>query len=402
MNDAWIDDVLSELDEAGLRRRLRQADAPPGPEMTIDGRRVVQFASNDYLSLASDPRLAEAVACAGRDAGAGATASRLIVGTHPLVTELEAQLAELKHTEAALVLPTGYMANLAAVTALVGRGDAIVADRLCHASILDAAALSRARLVRFDHNDAASLAEKLRATRSARRQLVVTESVFSMDGDVAPLGKLARVAAEHGAMFIVDEAHATGVFGAVGTGMAEELNVDAAAVTATVGTLSKALGGLGGFVSASRRVVELMINTSRSFIFTTGIAPVQAAAALAALEIVRDEPERRARLRRMARELRARLREIGPAWGRLPEAAGQGPGGLLGDANAESPIIPLVVGEAARAVAMSGSLWQRGIFVPAIRPPTVPRGTSRLRVSLQSGHTDEQVAQLVAALSGVR
>jgi len=381
----WIDDVLGEVRRDGLWRQLRTVESAPGPEIVVDGRRVLQFASNDYLSLAADLRLAEAAGAAAATSGVGSSASRLIVGTHGAVTELERQLADFKGTEAALVLPTGYMANLALVTVLAGRGDAVFADRLCHASILDAIALSRARLVTWKHNDPESLDARLRDKAGYRRRLVVTESVFSMDGDEAPLAELAAVARAHGAMFVVDEAHATGVFGPTGAGVGEEQGLGPGDLTATVGTLSKALGGLGGFIAASRAVIDLVVNRGRPFVYTTGIPPAQAAAAMAALEIVRQEPERRERLLAVACSLRERLRAAG--W-TVP--AGR------------SPIIPVMAGDVERAVALSGGLWEQGILVPAIRPPTVPRGTSRLRISLTCGHTKEQVERLVERLSELR
>lgn len=378
----WMRDMLDELRRQGLLRTLRATASPPGPEMVIDGRRVVQFASNDYLSLAADPRLAAAAAEAGRTWGTGSTASRLILGTSEPVAQLESRLAALKGAEAALVLPTGYMANLAAIGSLVGPGDAVLADRLCHASILDAATLSRARLVRYRHNDVSSLREKLAAKGGYRRRLVVTESLFSMDGDLAPLADLARAAREHAAMFMIDEAHATGVFGGTGAGLAEEQGVGADDITAAVGTLSKALGGLGGFVAARRDCVDLIVNRGRAMIFTTGIPPAQAAVATAALDVVRDEPERRAALRDAAAGLRQRLADLG-----------------LDTGGSASQIIPVILGDAERATAVSRQLWDRGLYVPAIRPPSVPRRSSRLRISVQSGHTPEHVDRLVAALA---
>jgi 8-amino-7-oxononanoate synthase len=380
-----MDEQLQEIRRDGLWRQLRTVDSPPGPEIVVDGRRVLQFASNDYLSLAADPRLVEAGRAAAERFGTGSSASRLIVGTHGAVTELERRLAAFKGTEAALVLPTGYMANLALVTVLAGPGDAVFADRLCHASILDAIALSRARLVTWKHNDAGALAAKLRDKTGYRRRLVVTESVFSMDGDVAPLADLAAVAREHGAMFVVDEAHAAGVFGATGAGVAEEQGLGAGELAATVGTLSKALGGLGGFIAASQSVIDLVVNRGRAFVYTTGIPPAQAGAGLAALEVVREEPERRERLLALACLLRERLRAAG--W-TVP--AGR------------SPIVPVMVGEVERAAALSGTLWERGILVPAIRPPTVPRGTSRLRISVTCGHTHEHLERLLGVLSELR
>ena len=377
----WIEDSLGELRRQGLWRQLRATGSPPGPEIEIDGRRVLQFASNDYLSLAADGRLAEASAAAARAGGTGSSGSRLLVGSHHYVARLEERLAELKRSEAALVLPAGYMANLALLTVLVGRGDAVFADRLCHASILDAVALSGARLVTYRHNNVASLEARLGKRADYRRRLVVTESVFSMDGDIAPLADLASVARRHDAMLVVDEAHATGVFGPTGAGIAQEQGLSAEELTATVGTLSKALGGLGGFITASREVIDLVINRGRPFVFTTGIPPSQAAVALAALDIVRDEPGRREGLLSKAKSLRQRLVELGMDIG-----------------ESRSPIIPVMLGDVGRTMVATRMLWDRDILVPAVRPPTVPRGTSRLRISLTCGHTDEHIDRLVAAL----
>jgi 8-amino-7-oxononanoate synthase len=380
----WINEKLEVLRQRGLWRELRTVESRPGPEVLIGGRKMLQFASNDYLALAADPRLAEAACVAAKTGGTGATASRLIVGSNAYVSQLETRLAEFKHTEAALVLPSGYMANLAALSTLVGKGDAVFADRLCHASILDGLHLSRARLVTYRHLDPSALAEKLRAKADFRRRLVVTESVFSMDGDIAPLGDLAQVARENGAMFVVDEAHATGVFGPTGAGLAQEQGLSPADITATVGTLSKALGGFGGFVTASRAVVDLIVNCGRPFIFTTGVPPVQAAVALAALDVVGHEPQRRRALLTAAEILRRRLGDLG-----------------LDIGGSSSQIIPVILGSVERTVAVSGALWERGLLVPAIRPPTVRPGQCRLRISLTSGHTAEQIDQLVRALGEV-
>ena len=380
----WIEEALASLRQAGLWRELRAAGAPPAPEMVIDGRRVIQFASNDYLCLAGDARLGEAAAEAARAAGTGSAASRLVLGSHEFVARLERRLAEFEHTEAALVLPTGYMANLALVTSLVGRGDAIFADRLCHASIIDGIMLSGARLITFRHNDGGALDALLRRKTAFRRRLVVTESVFSMDGDIAPLKELAALARAHGAMFAVDDAHATGVFGATGAGVAEEQGLQAGEITATVGTLSKALGGLGGFIAAPRPVIDLLVNRARPFVFSTGIPPAQAAVALAALDVVRDEPERRRKLLETAARLRGRLAALG-----------------LNIGASQSQIVPVILGDVERAVAASRALWQRGLLVPAIRPPSVPRGQSRLRISLTCGHTSEHLGRLVECLGDV-
>lgn len=412
--DDWIDDSLDRIRSAGLLRSLRQVNSATGPEIEISDptanastttdataftaddsvvaaatgvstRRVLHFASNDYLGLAGDRRLCDAAARAARQYGAGSAASGLIVGHNSLISRLEEALALFKHTEAALVLPSGYMANLAIIGSLVAPGDLVLADRLCHASMIDGARLSGARLMSWRHNDVAALERKL-ADKSAayRRTLVMTESVFSMDGDVAPLAEIADVCRRTGAMLLVDEAHALGLFGPTGAGLAEQLGLPPDSLTATVGTLSKALGGQGGFICGSRRVVELVINRGRALIYSTALSPMQAAAALAALEIVSSEAGSGCRRRRVfeaAGALRHALHDLG-----------------LKTADSASQIIPVILGEAARTVDISRRLWQEGIFVPAIRPPTVPRGSSRLRISLTALHTDEHIARLVEAL----
>jgi 8-amino-7-oxononanoate synthase len=359
----------------------------------VGGRRVLQFASNNYLGLANDPRVREAAIRAVERWGWGAGASRLVAGHTEAHARLEADLAAFKHAEAALVFPTGYMTNLGVVTALVGRGDLVLSDRENHASIVDAAHLAGAHLVRYAHADAAAAARAIEARagksglpdgRQPGRRLLVTDTVFSMDGRVAPLADLVETCRRAGSMLVLDEAHATGLLGPTGAGLAEALGVGEG-VTASVGTLSKALGGIGGFVAASRAVCDLLVNCARPFLYSTALPAAACEAARAALAIVRAEPERRTRVLDLADSLRARLRERGF------------------DAGADrTPIVPVLVGEPARALALAAGLLERGIFCPAIRPPTVPRGTSRLRVSLTAEHTEEDVARLVAALVAAR
>ncbi len=389
----FIRETLEDLKARGLYRRLTEIGSAAGPYVEVGGRRVLQFASNNYLGLANDPRVREAAARAIERWGWGAGASRLVAGHTEAHAHLEADLAAFKRAEAALVFPTGYMANLGVLGALVGRGDLVFSDRENHASIVDAAHLSGARLVRYAHADAAAAARVLesRAGKPGRR-LLVTDTVFSMDGRVAPLADLAALCQGAGAMLVLDEAHATGLLGPTGAGLAEALGLGEA-VTASVGTLSKALGGIGGFVAASRAVCDLLVNRARPFIYSTALPAAACEAARAALAIVRAEPERRGRVLDLADSLRARLRERG-----FP---GTGPD--FGDAGADrTPIVPILVGEPERALALAAGLFERGIFCPAIRPPTVPRGTSRLRVSLTAEHTEEDVARLVAALDEVR
>jgi len=374
--------TLDDLRARDLYRRLVAVGSAAGPRVSVGGRTVLQFASNNYLGLAGDPRVREAAVRAIERWGWGAGASRLLAGHTDAHAALEADLAAFKGTEAALVFPSGYMANLGAVTALVGRGDLVACDRENHASIYDAVRLSGAELARYPHADVGAAAELLNPQSAIRnpqsRRLLVSDTVFSMGGDVAPLGELAGICRAAGAMLVVDEAHALGVLGPTGAGLG-------GAITASVGTLSKALGGVGGFVAASRDVIELLVNRARPFIYTTALPAAACEAARAALAILQAEPERRTRLLALADGLRRALRERDFDCGR-----------------SETPIVPVIVGEPSRALAMAAALLARGIFCPAIRPPTVPPGTSRLRVSLTAEHTEEDVDLLVRALVAAR
>jgi len=376
----FVRETLDDLQARDLYRRLVAVGSAAGPRIEVGGRTVLQFASNNYLGLAADPRVREAAVRAIEKWGWGAGASRLLAGHTDAHAALEADLAAFKGAEAALVFPSGYMANLGAVTAFVGRGDIVACDRENHASIYDAVRLSGAELARYPHADVGAAAELLGESSSARRALLVTDTVFSMGGDLAPLGELAAACRAAGAMLLVDEAHALGVLGPTGAGLAE-----ARAITASVGTLSKALGGVGGFVAASRDCVELLVNRARPFIYTTALPAAACEAARAALAILKAEPERRTRLLALADRLRRELRERGFDCGR-----------------SETQIVPVIVGEPARALAMADALLGRGIFCPAIRPPTVPPGTSRLRISLTAEHTEEDAELLVRALVDAR
>jgi len=378
----WIDRELEALEAKGLRRALEPLGPAQGPVVTVDGRPLVNLCSNDYLALASDPRVVRAAAEAAQREGAGAGASRLVAGDLPVHGALERGLAALARTEAALLFGSGYHANAGVPPVLVGRDDAIFSDALNHASILDGALLSRAELVRYRHGDAGELADLLARSR-ARRKLVVTDAIFSMDGDAAPLTELAELCDRHGVMLYVDEAHATGVLGPTGGGLAEALGV-ADRVDVHMGTLGKALGAAGAFVAGERRLVELLLSRARTFVFTTAPPPAACGAALAALGIVRSEPQRRARVLALVERMRVGLARLG-----------------FDVARVVAPIFPVVLGTEARALAASSALRARGFFVRAIRPPTVPRGTSRLRVSLTAGHTEAQVDAFLAALDDV-
>ena len=480
----FVRQTLDDLKARDLYRRLVAVGSAAGPRVDVGGRTVLQFASNNYLGLAADPRVREAAVRGIERWGWGAGASRLLAGHTDAHAALEADLAAFKGTEAALVFPSGYMANLGVITALVGRGDIVACDRENHASIYDAVRLSGAELARYPHADVGAAAEllgesspdysspdrKVRVTPVRRREgrcssperklgvacdigkpclaesnpdltvgardganpaphearmaevparngraLLVTDTVFSMGGDLAPLGELAEACRAAGAMLLVDEAHALGVLGPTGAGLAEALpylapgeytrgrtcaNASSAApppvyspgakyndgaITASVGTLSKALGGVGGFVAASRDVIELLVNRARPFIYTTALPAAACEAARAALAIVQAEPERRTRLLALADRLRRMLRSSDFDCGR-----------------SETQIIPVIVGEPARALAMAAVILDRGIFCPAIRPPTVPPGTSRLRISLTAEHTEEDIARLVQSLTEAR
>jgi 7-keto-8-aminopelargonate synthetase-like enzyme len=409
----FIRQTLEDLRARGLYRHLvalgpspavasGEGGSPAGPRVTLGGREVLQFASNNYLGLANDPRVKEALARGIEKWGWGAGASRLVAGHTEAHEALEADLAAFKHTEAALVFPTGYQTNLGVVGSLVGWGDLVLSDRENHASIYDAVKLSGARLVRYAHADSGDAARALETHRSAPgRRLLVTDTVFSMDGRLAPLRALAELAEREGAMLVVDEAHATGVLGPTGAGLAEEVGLeekrwekrcqepfrrqktvpDTVSVAASVGTLSKALGGIGGFVAASRAVCDLIVNRGRSFIYTTALPAAACEAARAALKIVRAEPERRRRVLALAGRLRGALREKG-----------------FDSGQSETQIVPVLVGAPERALALAAALLEKGIFCPAIRPPTVPPGTSRLRASLTAEHSEEDVERLVSAL----
>jgi 8-amino-7-oxononanoate synthase len=380
------DDFAPELDDLrarGLARRLRVLEGAP-PEVLLRGAgRVVVFASNDYLGLAHDPRVVAAARDAAAAHGAGAAASRLITGTGPLHEALEARLAAFKGAERALLFGSGYQANVGAVSALAGADDVVFSDALNHASIVDGCRLSRARVVVYPHGDVDALEMLLRRHPTGRRRLLVTESVFSMDGDIAPLADLVAVAERHGCLLLVDEAHATGVFGPDGRGVVAALGLGDR-VHVTIGTLSKALGSYGGFVAARASTIEWLINRARSFVFSTAPPPPSLGAALAALDIVQREPERRRRLWDNVERLRTGLATLGAP---LPAAP--------------APIVPLVVGAPEAAVAASEALVAHGVFVQAIRPPTVPAGTSRLRVTVSAAHTPGHLDRLVTALGAL-
>jgi len=362
--ERWIEAELAELRQA---QRFRRAVAPPPG--------LLNFSSNDYLDLAQHPDVLAAAARALHAAGAGATASRLVSGTLPLHEELEARLARLKGYPAALLFGSGYLANLGILGALVGRDDRVFADRLAHASLMDAAVLARAELLRFRHNDAQHLDELLQKNPGAGRKLVVTESVFSMDGDMAPLPELAAVAQKNGALLLVDEAHATGVFGPGGSGLIREYQLESA-VNLSMGTLSKALGGYGGFVACSEAMRALLVNRARAFIYTTAPPPAAVGAALGALDVLEKNPGWGTELLKHSAAFRDQLRADG-----------------FDVMQSASQIIPIQVGANACALELAEKLRTAGLLAIAIRPPTVPEGTARLRLSVTLAHSEDDLAR---------
>ncbi len=364
---------------AGLQREMRPVDGAQDAFLTVDGRRVLSLCSNNYLGLANHPALAEAAARAARELGIGAGASRLISGSMRIHHDLEDRLGDLKGTERALLFTSGYHANLGTISALVGAGDAVFSDALNHASLIDGCRLSRADIHAYAHCDPGDLESALRGSR-ARRKLIVTDSIFSMDGDAAPLRDICDLAERHGAMVMVDEAHATGVVGPRGAGLADELGLQSR-ITVQMGTLGKALGTFGAYVAAADDVIEHLVNHARTLIYTTALPPPVVAAAIAALDLVHAEPERRDRLRRNARRLHDGLARTGYA------VAGE----------ADSHILPVMIGDPDETMRLSVALLDRGVFAHGIRPPTVPAGTSRIRATVMATHSDADIDAAVEA-----
>jgi len=375
---------LARLEAAGLRRTLRPIDGPQDARVTIDGRTVLCLSSNNYLGLANHPEVIEAAIAAARDFGVGSGASRLISGSMRVHHDLETRLAAFKRAEAALLFTSGYHANLGVIGALVGPGDTVFSDALNHASLIDGCRLSRAAVQVYPHNDLAALGERL-ATVPARRRLIVTDSIFSMDGDAVPLAALCALAERHDAMLMVDEAHATGVVGPHGAGLVDALGLQAA-VTVQMGTLGKALGTFGAYVAGSRALIDLLVNRARTQVFTTALPPPIVAAAAAALHIVEREPARRTATRRNAARLRAGLRGLG----------------FVVPGEDDSHILPVMIGDAEATMALSAALLDAGAFAHGIRPPTVPDGTARLRVTVMATHTEADVDAAIAAFAAVR
>jgi len=418
--DRELNQRLAALREQGLHRELRRVDSPQGPRIEIGGRMLLNFSSNDYLGLANHPALKAAAIKAVEKFGAGAGASRLICGSLAPFHELEETLAAFKGTEAALSFSTGYTAAIGTITALLGKDDIIIVDKLVHACIVDAARLCGAKLRVFAHNDLTDLEEILKwasrkdelhesQTKSGKlgthvtrpsglkhRTLIVTESVFSMDGDHAPLKEIVALKEKHGAWLMVDEAHATGLYGKNRCGLAEELGVSNR-IEIQMGTLGKALGASGGYICGSRVLIDYLVNRARSFIFSTAPVPAAAAAARAGIQLV-ESSEGKTRREQLWRHVQL----VGDDVRRLQSQSKESQRLLTSSpTNGGSAIIPIILGDEAKAVATATSLREQGFFVPAIRYPTVARGAARLRVTLTAAHTADDVATLTRALAGL-
>jgi len=389
--DRNLEQHLETIREQGLYRELRRVDSPQSPQLQIEGKAVLNFSSNDYLGLANHPALKEAACEAVKRFGAGSGASRLICGSLAPHGDLEEALAQFKGTERALSFSSGYAAAAGAIGALLSKDDVIIIDKLVHACIVDAARLCGAKLRVFSHNDV-NQCEKLLKWAAGRnhgkdgprqRTVIVTESVFSMDGDLAPLREIVQLKDQYGAWLMLDEAHATGLFGQHRRGLAEAFELDDR-IEVQMGTLGKAVGSAGGYICGSRRLIELLINRARTFIFSTAPTPAAAAAATAGIGVVQSEDGEQRRNLLWARVDQAKNGLVGGRW-QIPVV--------------QSAIIPLMVGEESEALSTASKLLERGIYIPAIRFPSVARGQARLRLTLSAAHSSEDIARLLGTLN---
>ena len=380
----WLQSAYAELETAGLARHLRTVMSAPTGTINLDGRDVVNLGSNNYLGLSTHPEVITAAVEATQVYGTGASGSRLISGNSELYTTLETNLAKIKGTEAALVFSSGYAANISLIPVLAGEDDLILSDALNHASIIDGCRLSRAIKKVYQHCDVEHLKTLLSESTGFRRKLIVTDGVFSMDGDIAPLRDIYEVALNYNAMLLVDDAHGFGVLGKDGRGTVAHFGLYDTDIIIQMGTLSKAVGGLGGYVAGSRTLIELLINRARGFIFTTGLPPASLAAADAALRVMCSTPDLPKRLLKHAETMRKALMDIG--YTLLPS---------------QTQILPVVLGEPQRATDVADALLAEGVFAPAIRPPAVPTGTSRLRVTVMATHTNADIEHAVYGFANV-
>lgn len=380
----FLVEELNSLKQAGLYRPLKELQSPQRPRSVIDGREVINLSSNNYLGLADDPRLKQAMIEATEAYGAGSGAVRTIIGTMSIHNQLEEKLAEFKHVEAAVVFQSGFTCNSGVIPVLVGEGDAVISDELNHASIIDGCRLSKAKIHRYRHADMDDLARVLKETDGQyRRRLIITDGVFSMDGDIAPLPDIVELAEKHGCMTYVDDAHSSGVLGKNGRGSVNHFGLDGR-VTVQVGTLSKAVGVLGGYVAGPRALIELLWHKGRPFLFSTSHPPGVAAACLKAIEIMEQEPERIERLWENTRYFKQRLNDLGFDTGK-----------------SETPITPVIAGDEVKAMKLSDRLLEEGVFAQGIAYPTVPRGKARVRTIVTAAHTKEDLDEALAAFEKV-
>ena len=380
---AWIEDELAQLDAAGLRTAIRTIDSPMDARVTIGGHRVLNFCANNYLGLANHPRLRDAAKRAIDAFGIGPGAVRTIAGTMSLHLELEEKLAEFKHAEACITFQSGFTANLATVPALMGDGDLIFSDELNHASIIDACRLSKARTIRYAHNDMDNLRSKLAAHGEFRRRLIVSDGVFSMDGDIAPLDKLCEIAEAHGAMLMVDDAHGEGVLGRGGRGIVDHFGLHGR-VDIEVGTLSKAFGVVGGLVAGKKPIIDWLRQRGRPFLFSSAMTVPDVAACIEAVNILAESDELVARLWENARILREGMQSLGFDTG-----------------HSQTPIVPIMLGEAPLAQEFSRRLFANGLFAMAIGYPTVPMGKARIRVMNSAAHSPADLEEALDIFSSV-
>ncbi len=377
-----VDFVLEELTALKGRALLREyktIESAQGPSIQIDGRSYLSFCSNNYLGLANHPKIKQAAIEAIHQYGWGTGASRLVSGNMTLHEELERKIAEFKGTEAALLFPTGYMANLGALCALVSKEDIVIGDKLNHASIIDGCRQSGATFRVYPHKDVSQLESLLQRSSGYRRKLMVTDSVFSMDGDTAPLPEIVAIAKKYDAILMVDDAHATGVFGKQGKGLIEHYGLEGK-IDIVMGSFSKAIGSIGGFIAGSKDIIEFLKNKARPFIYTTALPPAVCAASLAGIALIQEDTSLIDRLWKNIHYVKSQLSKF------------------VNTLAVESPIIPFIIGSAEDAVNLSIKLYENGILIPAIRPPTVPPGTSRLRISLMSTHTEDDIDKLIHTL----
>lgn len=379
----FLKERLEFLKKDGLYRVLRPLGGPQSTTAIIDGKRVLQLSSNNYLGLANHPRLKTAAKEAIEKYGSGSGASRLVCGNLELNEKLEDRIARLKKKESALLFNTGYMANIGILSALMGEGDVIFSDEFNHASIIDGCMMSKAQTSVYPHKDMDALEDLIKESKQFKHRLIVTDGVFSVDGDILPLPGLVSLAKRYECILMVDDAHATGVLGANGGGTGEHFSLEDE-IDISMGTLGKALGGFGAFVAGSHRLREFLINRARPFIFTTGLPPAVIASGIAALELLEEEPEIRVRLWENVSFFRKKIKELG-----------------FDTLNSETQIIPVLVGDASLTMQMGEMLLEEGVFIQGIRPPTVPQDSSRLRITIMATHTREELEFALEAIEKV-